>query len=62
MSYNRYADGMVDGIFIGVVISLLVVFIVLDFKEIQGRKPCEANLPRTQVCKIVWVPEEKKEK
>ena len=55
---------LLQGVVIGFILALLCIFLVVEANVIQSaaQKECEANLPRTQVCKIIWVPEEKKEK
>ena len=58
---NNY---FIEGVVVGFILSFLCIFLVVKANVIQSdkQKECEANLPRTQVCKMIWVPEEKKEK
>ena len=53
-----------EGVYVGFILAFLCLFLVAkaDLIQFDKQKECEANLPRTQVCKIIWVPEEKKEK
>lgn len=60
MKKNYFTAGVV----VGFILSFLCIFLVVKANVIQPdrKKECEANLPRTQVCKMIWVPEEKKDK
>ena len=53
-----------EGATCGFILAFLCIFLVAKADIIQSaaQKECEVNLPRTQVCKMIWVPKEKKEK
>ena len=60
MKDNYFLEGAASGF----ILAFLCIFLVIKADIIQSaaQKECEANLPRTQVCKMIWVPKEKKEK
>ena len=55
---NDLFTGLVIGMLSGLGIALLLVGMVMDFKHLT---PCEAELPRSQHCKLVAVPVENNE-
>jgi len=55
--------GFYPGVFFGTIIgSVSVILVILSNINTTPRQECEKNLPRSQKCVSIWVPETKGEK